>query len=160
MYKRQRLLSQKKQEATAKLFTIQKTAEFLSKARTNLDGRYLGGLTNRFNDYASSWLGDEGFDVVVGGDFDVAVSDGTAPHSVASYSTGYQDLLDICLRMALVDTVFEAEEPFIVMDDPFVNLDQEKIGRAMLLLALLAQKKQIIYFTCHPSRGRSSPDQG
>ena len=153
-----RLLSQKKQEATAKLFTIQKTAEFLSKARTNLDGRYLGGLTNRFNDYASSWLGDEGFDVVVGGDFDVAVSDGTAPHSVASYSTGYQDLLDICLRMALVDTVFEAEEPFIVMDDPFVNLDQEKIGRAMLLLALLAQKKQIIYFTCHPSRMEDGAD--
>ena len=147
-----RLLAQKKQEATAKLFTVQKTAEFLSKARANLDGRYLGGLTDRFNDYAASWLEGEGLDVAVGGDFDVAVSDGGAPHSVASYSTGYQDLLDICLRMALVDTVFENEEPFIVMDDPFVNLDQEKIGRAMMLLALLAQKKQIIYFTCHPSR--------
>ena len=147
-----RLLAQKKQEATAKLFTVQKTAEFLSKARANLDGRYLGGLTDRFNDYTASWLEGEGLDVTVGGDFDVAVSDGGAPHSVASYSTGYQDLLDICLRMALVDTVFENEEPFIVMDDPFVNLDQEKIGRAMMLLALLAQKKQIIYFTCHPSR--------
>ena len=147
-----RLLAQQKQEATAKLFTIQKTAEFLSKARANLDGRYLGGLTDRFNDYAASWLEGEGLDVTVGGDFDVAVSDGGAPHSVASYSTGYQDLFDICLRMALVDTVFENEEPFIVMDDPFVNLDQEKIGRAMMLLALLAQKKQIIYFTCHPSR--------
>lgn len=147
-----RLLAQQKQDATAKLFTVQKTAEYLSKARANLDGRYLGGLTDRFNDYAASWLEGEGLDVTVGGDFDVAVSDGGAPHSVASYSTGYQDLLDICLRMALVDTVFENEEPFIVMDDPFVNLDQEKIGRAMLLLALLAQKKQIIYFTCHPSR--------
>lgn len=147
-----RLLAQKKQEATAKLFTVQKTAEFLSKARANLDGRYLGGLTDRFNDYAASWLEGEGLDVTLGGDFDVAVSDGGAPHSVASYSTGYQDLLDICQRMALVDTVFENEEPFIVMDDPFVNLDQEKIGRAMMLLALLAQKKQIIYFTCHPSR--------
>lgn len=153
-----RLLAQRKQEATSKLFAIQKTAEYLSQARANLDGRYLGGLTDRFNDYASSWLEGENLDVVVGGDFDVAVSDGGAPHSVASYSTGYQDLLDICLRMALVDTVFENEEPFIVMDDPFVNLDQAKINRAMLLLALLAQNKQIIYFTCHPSRVEGGND--
>lgn len=153
-----RLLAQRKQEATAKLFTVQKTSEFLSKARANLDGRYLGGLTDRFNDYANTWLESEELDVVVGGDFDVAVSEGSSPHNVASYSTGYQDLLDICLRMALVDTVFEGEDPFIVMDDPFVNLDQDKISRAMLLLSLLSQKKQIIYFTCHPSRMEGESD--
>ena len=147
-----RLLAQQKQEATTKLFTIQKTAEFLEKAQSNQDKRYLGGLGDRFNDYATSWLGHEGLDVAIADDFAVAVSDASGAHSIASYSTGYQDLLDICLRMALVDTIFETEQPFIVMDDPFVSLDQEKISRAMLMLALLAQKKQIIYFTCHPSR--------
>lgn len=147
-----RLLSQAKQDATAKLFTVLTAAHYLTKARENLDGRYLGGLTDRFNDYAATWLQDEDLDVVVGGDFEVAVSEGGKPHDVAGYSAGYQDLLDICLRMALVDTVFEGEEPFIVMDDPFVNLDQDKIARAMLLLTLLSRSKQIIYFTCHPSR--------
>ncbi len=153
-----RLLAQRKQEAIAKLFTVQKTSEYLAKARANLDGRYLGGLTDRFNDYASTWLENEKLDAVVGEDFNVAINEGSTPHDVANYSTGYQDLLDICLRMALVDTVFEREDPFIVMDDPFVNLDQDKISRAMLLLNLLSQKKQIIYFACHPSRTKEESD--
>ncbi len=146
------LLAREKQLATSKLFTVQKTAEYLDRAREALDGRYLGGLTDRFNDYAASWLDDDTLDMDVDGDFEVSVREGAAEHDVASYSTGYQDLLDVCLRMALVDTVFEAEQPFIVMDDPFTNLDQAKLSRALMLLALLARGKQIIYFTCHPSR--------
>lgn len=147
-----KLLSQKKQEATARLNTVLRTAEFLERARQSLDNRYLGGLTLRFNDYTESLLEDEGISVAVGGDFDVAVEKDGAAHDVASYSSGYRDLLDLCFRMALVDTVFEGEPPFIVMDDPFANMDASKIGRAMLLLALLAEGKQIIYFTCHASR--------
>lgn len=146
------LLSREKQVATSNLFTIQKTAEYLDRAREALDGRYLGSLTNRFNDYTASWLDTDEFDVDLDGDFDVSVSEDGSTHDVASYSTGYQDILDVCLRMALVDTVFETEQPFIVMDDPFVNLDQTKLGRALMLLALLSGGKQIIYFTCHPSR--------
>lgn len=38
------------------------------------------------------------------------------------------------------------------MDDPFANLDASKTMRAMLLLDLLAQSKQAIYFACHASR--------
>lgn len=147
-----RLLSHAKQEATAKLFTLQTTAAYLEKARANLDRRYLGGLTERFNDYASAWLHNEKLQVEVAGDFDVAVSEGGSAHDVAGYSTGYQDLLDVCLRMALVDTIFEGEKPFIVMDDPFVNLDQEKVATALRLLAAISQDRQVIYFACHPSR--------
>lgn len=153
-----KLLSQRKQEATARLNTVLRTAELLSDARRSLDNRYLGGLTMRFNDYTETLLEDEGLSVVVGSDFDVAVAKDGSAHDVASYSSGYRDLLDLCFRMALVDTVFEGEPPFIVMDDPFANLDAGKISRAMMLLALLAQGKQIIYFTCHASRMGSDSD--
>ena len=82
----------------------------------------------------------------------MALYDGDSAHDVAGYSTGYQDLLDICFRMALIDTVFQAEPPFLIMDDPFTSLDEEKIRRAFLLLETLASRYQVIYFTCHPSR--------
>lgn len=153
-----KLLSQRKQEATARLSTVLRTAEFLNGARQSLDNRYLGGLTMRFNDYTESLLEDEGLSVAVGGDFEVAVAKDGAAHDVASYSSGYRDLLDLCFRMALVDTVFEGEPPFIVMDDPFANMDAGKINRAMMLLALLAQGRQIIYFTCHASRMGTDSD--
>ena len=147
-----KLLADSKQNATAKLFTVQKTTALLEQARINLDKRYLGGLTERFNDYVSGLLEDEGLSVDVDGDFRVSVKEGAASHDSAGYSTGYQDMLDICLRMALIDVVFEGETPFVVMDDPFVNLDQDKILRAIALLTVLSSGRQIVYFTCHPSR--------
>lgn len=146
------LLSKKKQLATANLFTIQKTAEYLQQARDGLDGRYLGDLGDRFGDYANAWLNSEQVDAVVDGEFGVSLYENGSAHDVVGYSTGYQDLLDVCFRMALVDTIFQAEPPFLVMDDPFANLDEEKLARALQLLESLARKYQIIYFTCHPSR--------
>ena len=146
------LLSKKKQAATANLFTIQKTSELLQRAREGLDGRYLGDLADRFGDYANAWLEGEEIEAAVDSDFGVALYDGDSAHDVAGYSTGYQDLLDICFRMALIDTVFQAEPPFLIMDDPFTSLDEEKIRRAFLLLGTLSAKYQVIYFTCHPSR--------
>lgn len=43
-------------------------------------------------------------------------------------SAGYQDLLGICMRLALVDAMYPKEKPFLVLDDPFVNLDEEKMA--------------------------------
>jgi hypothetical protein len=151
------LLSKRRQQATSNLFTIQKTAEYLTKAREGLDGRYLGDLGDRFVDYASAWLADDEVDAVVNADFGVELYEDGHKHDVAGYSTGYQDLLDVCLRMALIDTIFQAEEPFIILDDPFANLDEEKIGRALPLLKTLAERYQVIYFTCHPSRMELAP---
>lgn len=147
-----RLVSRQKQDAVARLFTVQTTAGLLERARDNLDRRYYGALAERFNDYVGSLLKDEGLGVDITGDFDVTVSKNGSPHGVAAYSTGYQDLLDVCMRMALVDTIFEGEQPFIVMDDPFVNLDQDKVAKALRLLVRLSRDRQVVYFCCHPSR--------
>lgn len=147
------LLSQEKQVATANLFTVQETAKYLTAARKNLDERYLGDLTDRFNDYVGGWLADEGIDGSLDHDLNIKVSQGSGEvHDAEAYSTGYRDMLDICLRTALIDTIFEDAQPFVVMDDPFVNLDEEKVRRALMLLEALSKGEQIIYFTCHPSR--------
>ena len=69
------------------------------------------------------------------------------------FSTGYRDLIYICMRLSLIDSLFENEKPFIILDDPFVNLDEGKIANAIGLLNSLAKKYQIVYFVCHESRG-------
>lgn len=152
------LLSLKKQEAIAQLSTVLKTKEYLVQARANLDKRFMGGLSSRFDEYATRLLEGDELGVSVHGDFDVTVQQSGESHDVAAYSTGYKDVLDLCFRIALVDTIFEGERPFIVMDDPFVNLDQGKIVRCMALLALLATQTQIIYFACHPSRSENAKE--
>lgn len=67
-------------------------------------------------------------------------------------STGLREFAGICTRLALVEAMYEEEKPFLIMDDPFVNLDEGKLMRGRLLLEELARDYQIIYFTCHDSR--------
>lgn len=73
-------------------------------------------------------------------------------HVAEGYSTGSCDLIDFCMRLALVDTLFESEQPFLILDDPFVNLDAERMDKALELLNVMAASKQIVYFVCHPIR--------
>ncbi len=68
------------------------------------------------------------------------------------FSTGYKDLIYICMRLSLIDSLFEEEKPFIILDDPFTNLDEEKVKNAMNLIKTKAEEYQIIYFVCHESR--------
>lgn len=38
------------------------------------------------------------------------------------------------------------------MDDPFVNMDDNIINGAKMLIETLSEDYQILYFTCHRSR--------
>ena len=60
--------------------------------------------------------------------------------------------MDFCMRLALIDTLFEHEQPFMILDDPFVNLDEEHLSRALELLSAMSATRQIVYFVCHPVR--------
>ena len=44
------------------------------------------------------------------------------------------------------------EKPFLVLDDPFVNLDEEKMAHGNELFGKISGEYQILYFTCHASR--------
>ena len=56
------------------------------------------------------------------------------------------------IRLSLIDSLYGEERPFLVLDDPFVNLDGEKLERAKEMLRELSRDTQIIYLTCHESR--------
>ncbi|UOY92049.1 AAA family ATPase [Ectobacillus sp. JY-23] len=55
--------------------------------------------------------------------------------------------LYLSLRLALADTL-DRKLP-LVIDDSFVHFDQERTERAISLLHHIAQKRQVIFFTCH-----------
>ena len=48
--------------------------------------------------------------------------------------------------------MYPEEKPFLVLDDPFVNLDEEKVQHGNELLQKISGEYQILYFTCHSSR--------
>ena len=67
-------------------------------------------------------------------------------------SAGERAICALCLRLALIDNMYEAEQPFIIMDDPFVHLDEKHLKDTVNLVKTLSKDRQIIYFCCHESR--------
>ena len=48
--------------------------------------------------------------------------------------------------------MYQKEKPFLVMDDPFVNLDEKRTEGGQRFLQEISKEYQVIYFTCHESR--------
>ena len=133
------------------LAIIKATASLLSEACNNMTSRYIGKTRDSFLKY-ESLIGGEGGDYAVDTSFTVTKSERGAQRSEECYSRGTRDLYALALRLALVDTLFEGEEPFIILDDPFLAFDDDKCKRGKKLLSELAKTRQIIYFTCSSSR--------
>lgn len=129
-----------------------KAKEFLQKAENNLKEKYILPVKERFLRYSAALEEALGEKVVFDTDFNIKYERGGEIRSDRHLSAGQYGLCALCLRLALVDVMFTEERPFIILDDPFVNLDAEHMSRAAKLLKELAKNVQIIYFSCHESR--------
>ena len=109
-------------------------------------------MTDVFNKYFTKIAGDKVKTINMDIDLNIRLEEGGLNREIQYLSKGYRNTIDLCLRFALIDTLFINEKPFIVLDDPFVNMDEEKINHSKMLLDNFAENYQVIYFTCHKSR--------
>lgn len=143
-------LSAEKKEKSYEYDILEKTKEFLQKAKDNLDANYSEPMKNNFEKYIKL-LGSH-LNVVIDTNLNVSLEENGILHESKYLSEGYKDLVNFCARMALVDSLFKDNEPPVILDDPFVNLDDDKIPRALRLVQDMSNEKQILYFACHQSR--------
>ena len=73
-------------------------------------------------------------------------------HSVLQLSRGLRDVVGLSLRMAFIDVMFPQEKPVLILDDPFVNLDDAKLKGASEFIKTLSNEYQVVYFTCQQAR--------
>ncbi len=131
--------------------TLNYTLKFLKQAEENQKVKYRAPLQQAFEKYLS-YIFDSSFNADIDIDFNVSVLENGMSLSTDYYSKGINNLFDICKRFALIDVLFDKESPFIILDDPFTNLDDKKLELAKDLILKLCNKYQIIYFICHDSR--------
>ncbi len=131
---------------------ILKTREFLSLAKDNLTAEYLSPLCEAFKKYATKFLGRETAEITIDTDLEVRVEAMGAKRDKEYFSQGYRDIIELCLRLALIDVLFSGDLPPLILDDPFFNLDDEKTKNAMDLIKKISQDVQVIYLVCHSSR--------
>ncbi|MBR3436836.1 MAG: AAA family ATPase [Lachnospiraceae bacterium] len=129
-----------------------KAQEGLRTAKRSLSRKYASPVTEHFRKYLGMILkaGEEDFRVDPDGE--VLVEDHNEPRAISSYSHGYRDLTYFCMRLALIDSMYQGEKPPVILDDPFVNLDDENASRALRIVRQTAEERQVLYFTCSASR--------
>ncbi|MDM5295912.1 AAA family ATPase [Peribacillus simplex] len=68
---------------------------------------------------------------------------------VEEVSRGTAEQIYVSLRLALADHTFENDSFPLIIDDSFVNFDEERTKRTLELLKKVSEKRQIFFFTCH-----------
>lgn len=131
--------------------TVLLTKEYLTRAKDAVTVKYLAKTKESFEKYLSL-IGNLGGEYDMDTSFAVAKVEGSGSHPVEAYSKGTRDLFNIAARFALIDSLYDKERPFVILDDPFISFDDTKTQRALSLLRQIAKERQIIYFTCSSSR--------
>lgn len=138
---------------TYKKRIIDLTLEMFEKTKEKLSNSYLGSINENLNKYLDLLTNNEDLkNINIDIDLNTKVEVDGEKKQMEFFSAGNKDLIGICTRFSLIDSIFKDEKPFLILDDPFVNLDKDKIEKALDLIHKASKEFQIIYFTCHESR--------
>ncbi len=131
---------------------LEKTLKYLKAAQNDFSSRYLKKMNDGFGKYAELFREDMSGHSVLDVKLNIKTEEDGAKRDMGYYSMGIKETMELSARFALIEALFEKDTPFVVLDDPFVNLDDKSMEGARKVLEVIAEKYQLIYFTCHPSR--------
>ncbi len=132
--------------------TCTKTLSYLEKARNLFTSRYMNPFLRSFRRYYVLLTGESAESVQTDADLGITILNQGLPRDPSLMSEGTKDMISLCRRMAMIDAMYPGEKPFLVLDDPFSNLDDERIKGGMRFLHTASLEYQILYLTCHASR--------
>jgi len=155
-------LQEKKAEAEHTLSLILLTKDILKDAKEDLSTRYLRDMELHFDRYYQKITKDPALELPTDGSrISPFTMDTSLTLSFESYgerrpltalSRGERDLALFCARLALIDAIFTSERPVLLLDDPFINLDDGNYAKATALLSALSERFQIVYTVCSQAR--------
>lgn len=148
--KKEQLMCRKK-EMEHRFEILEKTLYYLSNAKERLALRYQRPIEQgieKYRNYFDESCGQFKMDT----NLELLQVEKGAFRSMDMLSKGWQELTEICVRFALADAMFTREKPFLILDDPYVNLDEKKLQGGLRMLEQAGNDYQILYFTCHSGR--------
>ncbi|HHU52515.1 MAG TPA: AAA family ATPase [Clostridiaceae bacterium] len=127
-----------------------------SKAKFDEDVRPV--LNQKAAEYLSAMTGSQYQELKIDQDYVVRLQPETDNnvhyYEQAFYSAGLNDQINLALRLALTELLQDMSESIpLILDDPFIQLDQNRATLSLELLLNLSksQKRQIILFTSQKS---------
>ena len=146
------LAEEKLEEYREAHFIYTEAIAALQTAEQNLKDKYITPVKEKFCAYSGAIEKAIGEKVTMDKDFQITFERGGENRKDRHLSAGERSICALCFRLALIDNMYETEQPFIIMDDPFVHLDAAHMEKTGRVLRELAKNRQILYFCCHDSR--------
>ncbi len=125
--------------------------KLLREADGEIQSRFAPQLGKLAAEYMSVLTGGRYDEVLIARDFSAMTrrSGDSVARDSGYLSTGTLDLLYLAVRLAVCELALpEGENCPLILDDALVNLDEERTGQALKLLAEIARSRQVILFTC------------
>lgn len=137
-----------------KFATAERVSALLTQAKENLSGGYLPKLKTRVSQLVD-FVTNGQYEVSLDGKFAIRIRENGQTKQLSCFSRGVREIVLLCFRVALSELLYDGAVPLVVVDDTFVNYDEDNFVRATALLKELATKcgTQVIYFTCHNRLG-------
>ena len=123
--------------------------EYLDKAKVSFITQYTAPVLAGFKKYYFMLTGMSGDEYELDANMALTYTEKGLSRNTETLSAGFRDVSGICFRMALVDAMYQDEKPFLIFDDPFVNLDSSKKKLSEEFLGKVSKEYQIIYMTCN-----------
>lgn len=141
-------LSEQLKQASQRAELLTKTRRFMIMAKESYTVGYMDSVISKMRQYIRYFDEDLSSRTEIDVKFDVNILSGSTPRQIDYYSTGIKDIIWLCERFAVIDVLYKKEQPVMLLDDIFVNLDDKMFERGRKIAEDMAQKRQIIYFTC------------
>ena len=141
-------LTQRKDEDNKKNQLIQKTIEYLELAQENVSQRFVDPINQDFKKIFDRFnLQDKEF--LIDNNLNINEKSPVGLKNLEYSSQGIQDIISFTKRLILIDKIYAVNKPVIVLDDTFVNLDDDMLELAKKIVKNLSEKYQVFYFCCN-----------
>ena len=151
-YLDKKVAQEKLDEYKRKHKLLSSAREYIITAEQNLKDKYVKPVKDEF--VATAKLLEEllGEKVTMTKDFEIRFERSGKERLEKHLSAGMKSICALAFRIAMIKNMYHDAKPFLVLDDPFVNLDEVHLEKVKKLVDELSKDMQIIYFTCHSSR--------
>lgn len=151
-YSRKEALEEKLKEYRRRYYILSETEKAVKRADQNLKDRFVSPVKDIFLRYVDVIENTIGEKITLDSEFNVMFENCGEMHSERHFSSGLRSICALCMRLAFVENMYAGEKPFIIMDDPFVYLDNTHMENTAKVIKELSKDIQIIYLCCHDSR--------
>ena len=142
-------LDSKIEELTQKYNSLCFAIETLKEACDELKNSVSPRLSEMASNLFKMATGGQYSGLFVNPELELNFNDNLTSKSVEFLSASTKDIAYMCLRLALLDLLFENEMPPLICDDSFVRLDRNRFENLSKVMSAISRKTQIFIFTCH-----------